>query len=100
MTLHSPRFTFNPAATLQTPKTRPTPTLTESLNTLPPWLVVVQISPSLALKMKRQEAVVQTMGRPATKPSPSAREINVQTFQRALSKVSPDQRQRYEKYGA
>lgn len=46
-----------------------------------------QIAPALALKMKRQEAVVQALQRFPSKRSPSAAELNKRTFDKALEKV-------------
>lgn len=59
-----------------------------------------QVSPGLWLKMKRQEAVEKAFGLTATKPAATAQQVNTATLQWALNAVSPQARERYEKYGA
>jgi len=58
-----------------------------------------QVSPALALKMKRQEAVVQALQRYPSKKAPTAAELNKRTFDKALEKVSEEARRRYARYG-
>lgn len=58
-----------------------------------------QTSPALALKMKRQEAVVQALQRYPSKKAPTAAELNKRTFDKALERVPEEARRRYERYG-